>query len=617
MRLRQLSAFIAVLAVLLCGRVAEAQLTPQVNKIDPPEWWIGLPPDPMLLLTGANLQNVEVTTDYPGVRVEQSRTYDGGRHLFVWLKVDERAEPGTVRIAVKVAAGGETRADFPLRRRGAKPGGIGQQDAIYLIMPDRFADGDQRNNNPAVATGRYDRKSPRAYHGGDFKGIEQRLGYLKELGATAIWLTPWWENADNASDYHGYHVTDFYAVEEHLGSMSDLQDLCRAAHAQGIKVVLDFVANHIGPEHSWTTSPPTPTWLHGSPQRHRPPSHDFGRLVDPHAPAAEQRDVLEGWFPSSASVYGLPDLNPDDPLVARYLLQNALWWIESAGLDAVRLDTFPYSSRRFWSGWHKGLRAAYPGAFTVGEVFNEDPTITSFFAGDRTQYDGVDSGVSTVFDFPLFEAMRDVVVRRESTKRIVEVLQRDALYPHPERLMTLLGNHDTPRLRSEATVEAVKAGFALLLTLRGIPQIYAGDEIAMPGGGDPDNRRDFPGGFPGDRRDAFAEQGRTAEEQSVFRHVQDLLRLRREHPALSKGALSHIAVADDYYAYLRHAGTDRVLMVFNKSEKRQNIMVSLADTPGSDASRLTPAAGGKAIEIRGEQALVAVPGMYVAIYIVQ
>ena len=265
-----------------------------------------------------------------------------------------------------------------------------------------------------------------------------------------------------------------------------------------------------------------------------------------------------------------------------------MWWVEMAQLDGFRLDTFPYSSRQFWSGWHERLREVYPHINSVGEVWNPDETITSFFEGGRKEFDGIDTGLSTVFDFPMNYALRDVVIRGEPMQKIIDVLQHDELYPHPESLVTFLGNHDQERFITEtgSGPAKLKAAFSLLLTMRGIPQIYAGDEIGMPGGGDPDNRRDFPGGFPGDARNAFTAAGRTPEQQEIFSYVQSLLALRQKHAALRTGKQWHIGWDDSYYAFLRELPQEKLLVVYNNAASARELSIPVADTRLQDAREL-------------------------------
>lgn len=544
---------------------------PTVRKVDPPNWWVGMPPA-MLLITGEGLSGAQVKAG-GGARVLRTEGQAAGHYLFIWLDTS-KVKPGTIHLDVR-SSSGTTKVPFTIQPRNKNAGsfnGVGPDDVVYLIMPDRFADGDASNNRPPGSTGTYDRNQPMAYHGGDLRGIREHLQYLRDLGVNTLWLTPVTKNTD--SDYHGYHAIDFYSIDDHMGTLKDYQDLVAEAHKLNMKVLIDFVANHTGPRHLWASDPPSATWLHGTPEHHLKPDYTFFALIDPHATASSQRGTLEGWF-----VDRLPDLNTDDPRVAEYLLDNALWWTEIAGLDGYRLDTFPYSSRKFWSTWHQGTHRVYSNATSIGEVADGSAAITAFFAGGRPQFDGIDSGVSTVFDFPLFYAMRDVILHGGPAQKIVDVLEHDWLYPHPENLVTFFGNHDQRRFMGEegATKEKLEAAFALLLTLRGVPQIYAGDEIGMPGGNDPDNRRDFPGGFPGDPRDAFSVTGRTPDEQDIFTHVQSLLRLRQEHSALRHGRQWHVRWDETSYAFVRETAEEKLLIVFNNSPVSRKITLERED----------------------------------------
>ncbi len=604
-----------LLAFLLLASSSTLASPPTVRKVEPPNWWIGLR-DPMLLIMGENLSPATVRTSYPGVGVARSEPSADGRYLFVWLKIRKTTKPGTVALHIQ-SPEGSTQAELPLaRRRSAADAevfqGLSTGDVIYLIMPDRFADGDPANNQPPQSPGTYDRSLPRGYHGGDLRGIRDRLPYLRELGVTALWLNPVYDNDNRSpSDYHGYGAVDYYAVDEHLGSLAEFEELVKSAHQHRIKIFLDNVPNHCGPRHPWTEAPPQPDWFHGTVAQHLAARSPFDPLTDPHSVPRQWRDVVEGWF---ANV--LPDLNQENPDVTEYLVMNTLWWVEQSGLDGFRLDTFPYVSRRFWSEWHHELWDAYPRLSTIGEVFHGDVTVTSYFAGGEARGDGVDSGVTTVFDFPLYFALRNVVLRGAPATEIAQVLQRDWLYPRPELLVTFLGNHDVKRFAGEpgSSPEKLRLAFSLLLTLRGVPQLYTGDEIGMPGGDDPDNRRDFPGGFPGDPRNAFTAQGRTAEEQEIFSHVQALLRLRREHLALGSGLQRHLFADPTAYVFLRQTTDETLLVAFNNSDMPRRLTVELADTPIQNAQSLEPLFSARTAQVDSGQAQLEVPARTVAIY---
>jgi glycosidase len=606
---------IAFCAIQAAGNSSSS--APQIEKLDPPNWWTGFTPEVMVLASGANLDGATLTCSRPGVKIERSKATAAGKYLFFWLEISPAAEAGDALIQVKTTSGATTMT-FPILARESTTGkfqGFSSDDTLYLIMPDRFADGDASNDAMAASPGTFDRAKPRAYHGGDFRGIQQHLDYLQDLGVTAIWMTPIVDN-DNSTgqDYHGYGAVDEYATEEHLGSLEDLKSLVSAAHAHGLKMIFDFVPNHVGPNHPWASAPPEPDWFHGTKEHHSAFSAEFQYLVDPHAPQKYWHDVVDGWF---ADV--LPDVNQENADVAQYFIENALWWAETTGIDGYRLDTFPYVGRKFWSEWHAALRRAYPQMTTVGEVFNPDATITSFFAGGRAQNDGIDSGVTSVFDYPMYFAFRDGIVAGGSPAKLIGVLSKDHLYPHADALVTFVGNHDVPRLASAtgATPSKDMLAYSILLTMRGTPQLYYGDEIGMAGGDDPENRHDFPGGFPGDPRNAFVESGRTPAEQQMFAHLQALLRLRKEHLALRDGALWHIQMKDSLYAYARISKQEQILVVFNAGKTAQDWKIDLAGTPLAGATQFRSLMGAETLKVIGNSAALTLAADECEIFIAQ
>lgn len=605
---------------------------PLVTKVEPPSWWINLTPEVMLLVSGHNLEATRVVCNLPSILVERTQATNHGDYLFVWVKIGPDTISSTAVCRVTTPTG-TTSFELPLAARAMKLGkfqGLAPEDVIYLIMPDRFANGDPTNDEPVEARGTHDRSNPRAYHGGDLRGIREHLPYLKDLGVTTLWLTPILKNG-SAQDYHGYGAVDLYAVDPHLGTIGDYQELVAEAHKQGMKIFFDFVPNHVGPKHPWVAEPPLPDWFHGTQQHHLDTrsglsggfygktdkqtiaNDPFESIVDPHAPRRLSRNLTDGWFFNI-----LPDLNTESAVVAEYLLQNSIWWAETSGLDGYRLDTFPYVPRKFWSTWHAELHHIYPSLTTIGEVFHPDPSVTSFFGGGQKRSDGIDSGLSTLFDFPMYFTLRDVLLRNEPVGRIADVLRHDSLYVHPDELVTFFANHDVPRFASAdgSSPAKRKLAFGLTLTLRGIPELYYGDEIGMLGGGDPDNRRDFPGGWPGDSKNAFTAEGRTAEQQELFSYVQTLLRLRREHPALQSGKLWHLFSDETSYVFLRETEEERVLVAFNNSAEPRELKITLADTPGLGAAGFTRVLGQAKADVLNGEVRFAMPAQSISIFLV-
>jgi glycosidase len=600
-----------------------AAAQPSISKVEPPDWPSEAQPVTLrLLLTGANLAGARVRAPFPTARIAVSAS---GTHLFVDLTLPAHAAPGNYSLRVENGSGAAT-ARFgiaaPLSAAGRFQG-FSPDDIIYLLMPDRFANGDPSNDDPPASRGLYDRTKPRFYHGGDFRGIIDHLPYLKDLGVTAIWVTPIYDNVNHLNererydnqaitDYHGYGAVDFYAVEEHFGSLAVFRELVDRAHALGIKVIQDQVANHTGPYHPWVTDAPTPHWFHGSETDHVANTWRTWTLIDPHASPAAQSSTLDGWF-----VNILPDLNQDDPEVARYLIQNTLWWIGRTGIDGIRQDTVPYVPRRFWRDWTAAIHAKYPKFKVVGEVFDSDPALPSFFQGGRARFDGVDSGLDTVFDFPLQDAVARVFTGKAPMRELPKLLGHDSLYPAPGRLVTFVGLHDMPRFlyRQGATVVGLKQAFAFVLTTRGIPMIYYGDEVGMTGGDDPDNRRDFPGGWKDDPANAFEASGRSAVQEDLFRFVRKLTHLRAATPALRQGKLVDLLVDDDAYAFTRASAGSRVIVVFNGAGDSARLHIPLAGSGIEDGVRLENLLGGGApVEARRGAIEIEMPARSSAIY---
>lgn len=556
-----------------------------ITKIDPPNWFSGMP-KPMLLLKGEHFEGARFRLSDPQLKVDRTVISENGHWAQLWL----HASPAAAEtVAVLAERGGQTtRADyrFEARQTGTSENsramgfsGFSSSDVMYLIMTDRFANGDPTNDSQP-GDGADEKKKIRGWHGGDLRGILQHLDYLQDLGVTTVWITPVYQNHEPQS-YHGYGATDMYAVDEHFGRLEDLKSLASALHERGMKLVLDTVPNHVGPAHPWVEDPPAPDWFHGTKDKHTIAQGNFKPLTNPHAPWRDQKDVTEGWF---ANI--LPDLNQENPAVAQYLIQNAVWWVEEAKLDGLRLDTFPYIGRPFWHDFHATLHALYPKLTTVGEVFNADATITSSFAGGVTR-NGVDTGLDTPFDFPSYFALRDTFLKHAPMARLADVLRLDALYPHPERLVPFLGNHDTTRFMSEpgATLPQMKLAFTVLFTMRGMPQVYSGDEIAMQGREDPDNRRDFPGGFV-NGPNAFTASGRTSEQEEMFTQVKALLKLRASRPELLRGEEQVLEADKDVLAYARgsglskgcSAGATRVLVLVNNGSASERIQIATNNT---------------------------------------
>jgi glycosidase len=393
---------------------------------------------------------------------------------------------------------------------------------------------------------------------------------------------PWCPN----TYYHGYHAIDYYAVEDRFGDLATLRELVQKAHAIGIKIIQDQVANHVGSQHPWVKDPPLSDWFHGTLAEHQVNRFRNSTLLSPHSNTQDFRNTLDGWFSDD-----LPDMNQENPEVARYEIQNSLWWVGMTGIDGIRQDTIQYMPRFFIRDLSKALHRQYPKLWMVGEVFERDAAHTAFFIGGHTGWDGVDTSLDSVFDFSLWDTSLNVFTNQKPVRALRDQLKYDALYPNPSLVTTLGNNHDTIRFMSlqGATLDGAKLHVAFILSVRGIPQLYAGEEIAMEGKDDPDNRRDFPGGFPGDARNAFLSSGRTANEQSMWQWTHDWLELRRKYSAMRSGQLTDLYFDDDSYVFSRQTREQRVVVAINRATTARK--VSMEASLFGSGTRLTPVLG--------------------------
>ncbi len=590
---KSISYFVVVATWVALNFLTSLASPPVISRVEPPNWWAGHSHNPVrLLLSGTNLSGTSITAP-AGLSLSNLTVNAAGTHVFCDVFIAPDMTPTTISLKLETPQGQAT-APFTVSPTLSKNNcfaGFSPDDVIYLLMPDRFANGDTSNDDPAASRGLTNRTKPRDYHGGDLQGVINHLPYLRDLGITALWPTPWYDNVNHANtkekytrdnqrstngvastDYHGYGAVDFYGVEEHFGDIPKLRELVTAAQSDGFKVIQDQVANHTGPYHPWVKNPPTPTWFNGTAEHHLDNSWQTWTIATNNPPQDKLKSTLEGWF-----INVLPDLNQNDSETATYLIQNSLWWIGMTGLDAVRQDTLPYVPRSYWAQWTAALKKEHPHLTVLGEMFDGNPALVAFFQGGRKQFDGVDSGIETLFDFPLHYALRDVFAKRQPMTKLALSLAADTNYVDARNLVTFLGLHDTSRFMNEqgATIEGLELAFTYLLTTRGTPMIYYGDEIAMRGGGDPDNRRDFPGGWSEDKRNAFEKNGRTADEERIHSHVKKLLTLRRELEPLRRGTLSQLKNENDTAAFVRLTTDTGVVVAFNNSAQSQTLTFAL------------------------------------------
>ena len=599
-----------------------------IDRIEPTDWYVGMKnPQVQLMVYGKGIRDVaSVTTDYPGVVIDSLVRLDSPNYLLIYMNLSG-AQPGTMTLIFKggtVKGSKGEKVQYQLKQRemsGDKRMGFTNADVLYMLMPDRFAQG---TNHPKQIKGMRnyveDRTKPSLRHGGDLNGIREHLDYFKELGVTALWFTPVLENdspdsKNGYSTYHGYATTNYYKVDPRFGSNEEYKLLCDEAHKKGLKIVMDMIFNHSGFEHPWTHDMPskdwlnTPEWLNEknsgrdpmtgfsvdssntsdtsttsntSPARkttqYLQTSYKLTPVVDPYASQIDLKETVEGWF-----VPSMPDLNQHNPHLMRYLIQNSIWWIETVGIDGIRMDTYPYAYADAMAQWMKELDVEYPNFNTVGETWVTEPAYTAAWQKDskitpstNPQHPLTNTYLKTVMDFSFFDKLNQA--KNEETdgwwngfNRLYNSFVYDYLYPNPSSVMAFIENHDTDRfLGNGKDTLALKQALALLLTVNRIPQLYYGTEVLMNGTKeitDGNVRKDFPGGFPGDTHNCFTKEGRSKTEQAMFSWLSRLLHWRQGNDVIIKGKQTQFTPFNGIYVIARQYQGKTALTILNGTSK--------------------------------------------------
>jgi glycosidase len=550
-----------------------------------------------LMVYGENLAGVSAQFHSPQVRVLRTFRAANPSYAFVNIEISPEALDGAYLLTF-TAHGDTVAINYPVLPRESRAGryqGFSSDDVVYLIVPDRFANGDTTNDAvPGMLEGvRPD--SAYGRHGGDLQGVIDHLDYLADLGVSTLWLTPLLENNAPGSSYHGYAATDLYRIDPRLGNNALYQELVSEAHKRGLKVIMDHVSNHIGLGHPWMRNLPLPGWINGSMGRHLRTSHYKLELMDPYSDSTVRENTMRGWFADY-----MPDLNQSNPFVSKYLIENTIWWIETTGIDGIREDTYPYADPHYLSDWAQEIEREYPEFTIVGEVWINDPVFLAPFQKGNCLSRSTDSHLPSLTDFALYDAFMQVFGNHGSIRLIHDCLAKDFLYPDPFALLTFVDNHDVRRIMNIVQEDQRRARLALtmLLTLRGIPEMLYGTELGLSGGRDHGTIRcDFPGGFPPDRRDAFTPQGRTAGENAFFNWTRQLLHLRKNHPALSRGRLIDFPPVNEVYTYFRVAAGDRLMIAVNARDERQQISLLPFRHPLGDARALRDLDTGQLVDL--------------------
>ncbi len=561
-----------LLVIFILPIAAQAQSI-TINRIEPANWWAGMKNKELqLLVYGPGIGNDGLTISYPGVTIKHIDKVENPNYLFVYLNISSLAKPGNVPLHF---TSGSTKLtySYPLKARTDRTGALGfnASDVLYLITPDRFADGDTTNDN--LDSVMANRKNPNARHGGDLKGIAQHLDYLKDLGITTIWVNPVQENRMKGGSYHGYSITDFYKIDPRFGSNEEFAELTKTTHQKGMKMVMDMVFNHCGSSHWWMNDLPEKDWINDS-GKYVQTNNQTVTAMDIHASKTEKQRFQDGWFSRA-----MPDLNQRNPHLATYLIQNSIWWIEYARIDGIRQDTYSYMDFDFLARWCKEVFDEYPNFNIVGETWYSKSSSSAWWQAN-SKLDSKNSYLKTSMDFSLtFICQKGFDSKTDdgSLKDIFEDIAQDFMYPNPYNLLIFLDNHDMSRFNheGETDLKRYKQGLAFLLTTRGIPQIYYGTEILMTGTkqmGDGRFRKDFPGGWPGDSTNMFTKAGRTPMQNEAWDYMQKLLQWRKTSTAITQGTLIHYAPdKSGVYVYGRIKDNNTVMVLLNGSLTDQTL----------------------------------------------
>ncbi len=564
---------------------AQKKVSP-FEHVEPPFWWVGMKGKSLQILlhnTKVNIADYVASLSYPGVTLAEARKVENPHYLFLTLTITEQAKPGMLPLTF---IQGKRKFEY-LYELKATPSSsplptVNSSDVVYMLMPDRFANGDVKNDSvPGMYQGAH-REIPQSRHGGDLKGISDHLDYFLDLGVTALWINPVLESnqpklkvIENGKThsydptYHGYTITDLYKVDARFGSNEQYKLLIGQCHAKGIKVIKDLVMNHIGNEHWLAKDLPEKDWVHQFPSFTK--SNFRGSVIsDPYRSAEDLTRMNSGWFDNH-----MPDLNQVNPLLATYLIQNSLWWIGYAALDGIRMDTYPYPNKEFMARWARTVTEEYPSFYLVGEVWISAVPTTAYWQKGTINHDGYQSYLPSVTDFSLCEAIAMALNEKEGydtgLARLYFLLSQDFIYSNANNLLTFLDNHDRTRFFNTVgkDVAKFKMGLAFLLTTRGIPQLYYGTELRVEGdySSHPDVRRDFPGGWVNDNANAFTREGRTKEQNEIFDFTKKLLNWRKTNATFQGGRLIHYVPENNVYVYFRIMDSKRVMVVLNASEK--------------------------------------------------
>ena len=588
-----------------------------IQHVEPMNWWVGMKSsDLQVMVHGEKIAELAPALAYPGVRIASVERTDNPNFLFVNLKIGATTRPGELKLQLKRGKDVVTTVPYRLdarRKDSAARRGFDSGDAVYLIVPDRFANGNPANDDAGMRE-KSDRGNPDGRHGGDLAGMQAQLDYIRNLGFTMVWPTPLLENNQQAYSYHGYALTDYYKIDPRFGSNEDYRNYVAAANARGIGVIHDVVVNHIGTGHWWMRDMPSSDWInHGT--RFVKTNNQHTVAQDIHAAPEDKAGFVDGWFDTT-----MPDVNQKNKLVARYLIQNTLWWIEYANLSGIREDTYSYADPAFLNDWNRAVRAEYPHLNVVGEEMDDRPYMVAYWQKGVVNRDGFRSELPSVMDFPLVDTAPKALTAPEDSGqgliRIYETIAADYLYADPLKLMVFPDNHDRPRALAQVdgNVDLLKTDLVLMATTRGIPQVFYGTEMLIQGPKQRTDgvlRADMPGGWAGDTVNAFTGTGLTDAQRDMQHLVRTLFNWRKTSSAVKYGKLTHYIPGDGHYVYFRHDGRQTVMVVLNKNPQATQLDLARFAGMVKQARQGRNVLTGAAVDLRAPLALPAMTSVVV------
>ena len=565
---------ILVLIIFSIQNIFAQKTSPE--KVEPPFWWTSMKNTELqLMVYGENISATEPEIAYEGVSLIKTSKVESPNYLFIDLEIGKNTKPGKFEINFK--DGKKISATYTYELLEREPGsaqrmGFNESDIIYLALPDRFVNGDPSNDSQPDMLEKADRSIPDSRHGGDLRGVMDKLDYIQDLGMTTLWLNPVLENNQATYSYHGYAISDFYRVDSRLGTNEDFKNLNGQLHQRGMKAVMDMVFNHCGIGHWWMADLPSQDWINQWPE-YTKSNFRGGTVFDPYASDYDRDQFQKGWFDKN-----MPDLNQHNKFMMNYLSQNSIWWIEYAGLDGIRMDTYPYPFKEEMAEWAGKVMSEYPNFSIVGEVWMGQSAFIAPWESTPAIETGYSSNLNYVFDFPMYDAFKTAFNEQAGWSigliKFYDVLSHDFLYGDEVNIVTFADNHDGNRLFTslKENLASQKMAMTLLLTTRGIPQIYYGTEILMTGNdskGHGRMRKDFPGGWAGDETNKFEAPGRTDAENEMFDHLSTLTKWRNSNEVMQNGKLKHFIPENNMYVYFRYNDDDLVMVILNNSDQDQ------------------------------------------------